>query len=207
MTIVALIILLMTPRALPNSYAFLLGWFTGLFLVGSLVLISPGFIELTNSPTSISGWVRIGLGTLFLTICIFLIKNLPKKGQETVPPKWLVRVDSYGPRQAISIGLFLSIVNVKNAAMVASGAVIIGAAGLGFLQKLILLVLFCLIASLGVLLVQVIFLIFRSAAESLLARYKVWLQRYSSLILMLVLISFGSWSLYRGMALLMQYGA
>ena len=207
MTIVALIILLMTPRALPNSYAFLLGWFIGLFLVGTVVLISPGFIAFTNSPTSVAGWVRIGLGTLFLIICIFLIKNLPKKGQETVPPKWLERVDSYGPIQAINIGLFLSIVNVKNAAMVASGAVIIGGAGLSFLQKLILLILFCLIASLGVLLAQAIFLIFRTAAENLLARYKVWLQRYSSLILMLVLISFGSWSLYRGIALLIQYGA
>jgi hypothetical protein len=107
----------------------------------------------------------------------------------------------------MNIGLFLSIVNVKNAAMVASGAVLIGAAILPFIQKLILLVLFCLIASLGVLLVQAIFLIFRRAAESLLARYKLWLQRYSSLILMLVLISFGSWSLYRGIALVIEHGA
>ena len=152
MTIVALIILLMTPRALPNSYAFLLGWFAGLFLVGCFVLISPGLIEFTNSPTTASGWIRIGLGVLFLTICLFLIKSLPRKGQPTAAPKWLVRVDSYGPRQAMNIGVFLSIANIKNSAMVASGAVLIGAAGLSSIQKVILLILFCIIASLGVLL-------------------------------------------------------
>jgi hypothetical protein len=197
----------MTPRALPNSNAFLLGWFTGLLVVGTMVLISPDFIAITQSPTSLSGWIRIGLGSLFLIICIFLVRDLPKRGQQTAPPKWLERVDSYGPRQAMHIGLFLSVVNLKNAAMVASGAVIIGAAGLNFLQKLTLLILFCLIASLGVLLTQAIYLIFKSKAEILLARYKVWLQRYSSLILMLVLISFGSWSLYRGIALVMLHGA
>ena len=207
MTIVALIILLMTPRALPNSYAFLLGWFAGLFLVGFFVLLSPGLIESTQSQTPVSGWIRIGLGVLFLTICLFLIKSLPRKGQETNPPRWLEKVDSYGPRQAMNIGLFLSIVNVKNAAMVASGAVLIGAAGLGFVQKLFLLILFCLIASLGVLLAQATYLIFRNASESVLARSKVWLQRYSSLILMLVLITYGSLSLYRGITLVILYSA
>ena len=205
MTILALMILLMTPRALPNAYSFLLGWFVGLFLVGGIVLFSPGLNHYASGPTPVAGWIRIGLGSLFLLISILIIKDLPKKGKQTTPPKWMEKVDSYGPRQALSIGLFLSIINFKNAAMVASGAVVIGAEGLSYWNEIISLLIFCFIASLGVLFPVVIYLLFRDTVELVFAKLKVWLQRYSSLILMIVLIVFGAWSLYRGIILVGLY--
>ena len=160
MTILALMILLMTPRALPYSYSFLLGWFIGLFLVGGLVLISPGLNEYTCGPTPVSGWIRIVLGSLFFLISLIISKNLPKRGQVTAPPRWMEKVDTYGPFQAMKVGLFLSILNLKNAAMVASGAVVIAAGGLGSIQEVVLLILFCFIASLGVLFPVVVYLLF-----------------------------------------------
>ena len=205
MTILALMILLMTPRALPNAYSFLLGWFIGLFLVGGLVLISPGLNEYTSGPTPVSGWIRIGLGSLFFLISLIISKNLPKRGQVTAPPRWMEKVDTYGPFQAMNVGLFLSILNLKNAAMVASGAVVIAAGGLSFLQEVVLLIIFCFIASLGVLFPVVVYLLFRSVVEAVFAKMKVWLQRYSTMILMLVLIVFGLWSLYRGIVLVGLY--
>ena len=205
MTILALMILLMTPRALPNAYSFLLGWFVGLFLVGGLVLVSPGLNHYTSGPTPVAGWIRIGLGSLFLLISILIVKDLPKKGKQTTPPKWMEKVDSYSPRQALSIGLFLSIINFKNAAMVASGAVVIGAEGLSYWNEVISLLIFCFIASLGVLFPVVIYLLFRDTVELVFVKLKVWLQRYSSLILMIVLIVFGGWSLYRGIILVGLY--
>jgi hypothetical protein len=207
MTILALMILLMTPRPLPNAYAFLLGWFTGLFLVGSLVLFIPGLNHYTSGPTPVAAWIRIGLGSLFLLISILIVKDLPKKGKQTSPPKWMEKVDSYGPRQALNVGLFLSILNFKNAAMVASGAVVIAANGLSSWKEILLLVIFCFIASLGVLFPVAIYLLFRDTVETIFAKMKVWLQRYSSLILMIVLIVFGSWSLYRGIVLLSLYSS
>ena len=205
MTILALMILLMTPRALPNAYSFLLGWFIGLFLVGGLVLISPGLNEYTSGPTPVSGWIRIGLGSLFFLISLIISKDLPKRGQVTAPPRWMEKVDTYGPFQAMNVGLFLSILNLKNAAMVASGAVVIAAGGLSFLQEVVLLIIFCFIASLGVLFPVVVYLLFRSVVEAVFAKMKVWLQRYSTMILMLVLIVFGLWSLYRGIVLVGLY--
>jgi len=205
MTILALMILLMTPRALPNAYSFLLGWFIGLFLVGGLVLMSPGLNEYTSGPTPVSGWIRIGLGSLFFLISIIISKNLPKKGQVTAPPRWMEKVDTYGPFQAMNVGLFLSILNLKNAAMVASGAVVIAAGGLSSVQEVILLLIFCFIASMGVLFPVAIYLLFRNVVEAVFAKMKVWLQRYSTLILMIVLIVFGGWSLYRGIILVGLY--
>ena len=205
MTILALMILLMTPRALSNAYSFLIGWFIGLFLVGGIVLLSPGLNEYTSGPTPVSGWIRIGLGSLFLLISLIISKNLPKRGQVTAPPKWMEKVDSYGPFQAMNVGLFLSILNLKNAAMVASGAVVIAAGGLSFWNEIFLMLIFCFIASLGVLFPVVVYLLFRNVVEAVFAKMKVWLQRYSTLILMIVLIVFGGWSIYRGIILVGLY--
>ena len=205
MTILALMILLMTPRALPNGYSFLLGWFIGLFLVGGIVLFSPGLNHYTSGPTPVAGWIRIGLGSLFLLISILILKDLPQKGKAKAPPRWMEKVDSYGPKQALNVGLFLSILNFKNAAMVASGAVVIDAEGLSSWSELILLLIFCFVASLGVLIPVAIYLLFRDAVETIFAKMKIWLQRYSSLILMIVLIVFGGWSLYRGIILVGLY--
>ena len=196
--IVALMILLITPRAIPNSYSFLLGWFIGLMLVGTLVLHSPGLNELSGGPTLLSGWIRISLGSSFLLYSLFIAKNIPKKGEAVAPPRWLGKVDSYGFVQALIIGFIFSGPNIKNAAMVAAGAVSIGGAGLSSFQELIVLLLFCLFASLGVLLPHTIFLFFRDSAESVFGKLRVWLLRNRALILMIVLVVFGGLWLYRG---------
>lgn len=196
--ILALMILLMTPRAIPNSYSFLLGWFIGLMLVGTLVLHSPGLIETTGAPSLISAWIRISLGASFLLFSLFIVKNIPKKGEVVTPPKWLEKVDSFGFFQALIVGFIFSGPNIKNAAMVATGAVTIGGAGLSSHQELIVLFLFCVFASLGVLIPHTVFLLFRNTAESVFGNLKVWLLRNRVLILMIVLVIFGGLSLYRG---------
>lgn len=196
--ILALMLLLMTPKAISNSYSFLLGWFLGLMLVGVLILQSPVLNASTLGPTLVSGWIRISLGILFLLLSLFLMTNIPKKGEVAAPPKWLEKLDSLGFFQVLIIGFVFSGPNVKNSAMVATGAVSIGEAGLSSHQELIVLILFCLIASLGVLLPHTIFLFFRDSAESVFGKMRVWLLRNRALILMIVLVVFGGLWLYRG---------
>ncbi len=203
--IVALMILLMTPRAIPNSYSFLLGWFIGLMLVGTLVLHSPGLNELCGDTTLLSGWIRISLGSSIILYGLFIAKNIPKKWERPAPPRWLGKVDSCGFFQALIIGFIFSCPNIKNAAMVATGAVSISGVGLSSYQELVVLLLFCLIASLGVLLPHTIFLLFRDHADHVFPKMKVWLLRNRVLILMLVLIFFGGLSLYRGIILVEHF--
>jgi len=200
--ILALMILLMMPKAIPNSYSFLLGWFIGLMLVGTLVLYSPVLNEFTGGPTLVSAWIRISLGASFLLYAVFIVKNIPKKGKAVAPPKWLEKVDSFGFFQALIAGFIFSGPNIKNAAMVATGSVNIRGAGLSFHQELIVLILFCVFSSLGVLIPHTVFMLFRNTAESVFGNMKVWLLRNRVLILMIVLVVFGGISLYRGIIFL-----
>ena len=55
--IISLMILLLTPRAVFNAYAFMMGWFIGLILVGIVVLNSPGLIDDSGEPSRLMGWI------------------------------------------------------------------------------------------------------------------------------------------------------
>lgn len=196
--IIGSIILLMTKRAIRNSYPFLLGWFIGLMLIGVIFLHRPGLYESSGEPSDVLGWIRIILGaTIFLT-GFYMLRKIVKKEDKDVPPKWADKVDSFGFLQALVVGFFFAAPNVKNATMVTTGAASIGSFGLGNIQELSVLILFCLVATIGVMVPPAIFLIFREKSEVMFGKMKVWLIRYRALILFVICFGFGGLFLYQG---------
>ena len=203
--IIALMILLMTPKSVSNSYAFLLGWFIGLIGVGVIVLQIPGLSGDSGEPSQLMGWIRLSLGAIFLIFSLLLLKDMVYNKNRPDIPKWIEKVDSYGFIQALVIGFILSGLNFKNASMVATGAASIGGSGITYQQELIVLLLFCLISSLGVLLPHTIFVLFRKNAEVIYGKIKFWLLKNRVLILLLVLVIFGGISLYKGIAIIQSF--
>ena len=200
--IIILMILLLTPRAVSNAYAFLMGWFIGLMLVGIVVLNSPGLMDNSGEPSRLMGWIRLGMGGVFLIFSLFLFKKIPKgKDQQTIP-KWIERVDSFGFFHASMIGFMLSTLNIKNSSMVVVGAASMGRRGLNSRQELVTLLLFCLIASIGVMIPHIIFLLNRKNAELVFGKIKVWILKNRVLILLGILLVFGGMSLYNGITII-----
>ncbi len=200
--IIALMILLLTPKSISNSYAFLLGWFVGLMGVGLLVLHSPGLSTDAGEPSKLMGWIRLGLGATFLIFSLLLVRDMIQNKDRPDTPKWIEKVDSYGFFQALMIGFMLSGLNFKNASMVVTGAASIGSSGLSNQQELVVLFLFCVICSIGVLLPHTIFVLFRKKAERIFGKLKFWLLKNRVLILLLILVVFGGISLYKGILII-----
>jgi hypothetical protein len=196
--IIASIILLMTKRAIRNSYPFLLGWFIGLMLIGIIFLQRPGLYDSSGEPSVVLGWIRIILGTPTLITGLYMLKKIIKKEDQGASPKWADKVDSFGFFHALIVGFFFAAPNIKNASMVTTGAASIGNFGLGSLQEISVLILFCLVATIGVLVPPVIFLLFREKSEVLFGKMKVWLIRYSALILFVICFVFGGLFIYQG---------
>jgi hypothetical protein len=195
---ITIMILLLTPRAVSNAYAFLMGWFIGLMLVGIVVLNSPGLMDDSGEPSRVMGWIRLGMGTVFLITSLFFFRKIPRgKDQQTIP-KWIQRVDSFGFFHASMIGFFMSTLNLKNSSMVVVGAASIGRAGLNNKQELIALFIFCVVASIGVMIPHTIFLLFRKNAELIFGKIKMWILKNRVLVLLLILLVFGGMSLYKG---------
>jgi hypothetical protein len=202
--IIALMILLLTPRAVSNAHAFLMGWYIGLMLVGVLILISPGLMTDSGEPSHLMGWIRLGMAAVFLAFSLFLFRKIPTSRDQKTIPKWIERVDAFGFTQASVIGFLLSTLNFKNSSMVVVGAAFIARQGLNTVQEIISLILFCLIASIGVLTPYIIYLLFRKDAEIIFGKIKIWILKNRVLILLVILLVFGGISLYRGIIILQQ---
>jgi len=202
--IITLMILLLTPRAASNAYAFLIGWFIGLILVGIVVINSPGLINESGEPSRLMGWIRLGMGVVFLVTSLFLFRNIPKRKDRQTMPKWIEKVDSFGIFHASGLGLFHSTLNLKNSSMVVVGAASIARQGLTSWQELVVFFFFCVIASIGVMIPHVIFLLFRKNTELLFGKLKIWILKNRVLVLLLILIIFGGISLYKGIAIIQK---
>ena len=200
--IITLMILLLTPRAVSNAYAFLIGWFIGLILIGIVVMNSPGLMNESGEPSRLMGWIRLGMGVVFLITSLFLFRKIPKeKGQQTIP-KWIEKVDSFGIFHASGLGFFHSTLNLKNSSMVVVGAASIARQDLTSWQELVVFLLFCVIASIGVMIPHIIFLLFRKNTELIFGKIKIWILKNRVLVLLLILIIFGGLSLYKGIAII-----
>ena len=88
--------------------------------------------------------------------------------------------------------------------MVVVGAAFIGRQGLQTSQELVALLLFCVIASIGVMIPHVIFLLFRENAEIIFGKIKIWILKNRVLILLVILLVFGGISLYKGITIIQQ---
>ena len=200
--IIALMILLLTPRAIANAYAFMFGWYMGLLIVGIIILSSPALMTDSGEPSRTMGWIRLGMAAVFLIFSLLLIRKIPRNKEQRNIPGWIEKVDAFGFSQAAITGFLLSTLNFKNSSMVVVGAAFIARQGLGLGQEILTLLLFCLIASIGILIPFVIFLLFRSKAERIFGHIKIWILKNRVLILLVILLVFGAISLYKGMLIL-----
>ncbi len=197
--VLALLILLMTRRASSNALYFLAGWFTGLLLVGMITLFGSGLLQITPGSSDGSGTIRIILGVLFLLLAVLIARQIPRKGQDPDPPAWLEKLDNFRFPQSFAFGFFFAVPNLKNASLVVTGITGILPYELEPAAGVIILLLFCLIASAGVLVPPAIYLLFGKRAATVFGIMKQWLIRYRALILFLILMVFGVLWLVQGL--------
>src|SRR4051794_12027651 len=114
--IIAVVLMLATPRARANGPAFLLGWLVGLGLVGTVVLVASGGIDASEGgePASWVSWLKIVLGLLLVLVAVKQWRGRPRGDAEATLPKWMTTIDSFGPLKALGFGALLSGANPKN---------------------------------------------------------------------------------------------
>jgi Sap, sulfolipid-1-addressing protein len=68
--VIALILMLFTDRARPNSLAFTLGWIAGIVAVSVVVLVIASGEDLSTSgePAAAVSWIKVALGLVMLLV-------------------------------------------------------------------------------------------------------------------------------------------
>ena len=191
--IVAVVLMLATPRARTNGPAFLAGWLAGLALLGAILLTVSNHLD----PTSSSGpatWVTVvkllaGLALVYLAFRQW--QGRPRGGVAPEEPRWMASVDGFTPVKTASTGAVLSTVNPKNFLLALAGVEAIAGAGISVGEEAIAWLVFILIGSLGVIAPLAVYFALGARSQQILEDLKGWMIQNSAVIMTVLLFVIG----------------
>lgn len=192
--IIAVVLMLTTPRAGANGPAFLAGWVLGLGIVGAIVLAlaGPAGASQSGSPATWVSWVKIVLGVLLLLIAVRQFRGRPRDGEDAPMPKWMGRIDEITPMAALGFAVVLAAANPKNLLLAVAGAAAIAQTGISGAQQAVAYLVFVLIGSLGIGAPVVIYLVMGERSQAVLARLKDWMGRNNAVIMSILCLVFAA---------------
>ncbi|MCC6312869.1 MAG: GAP family protein, partial [Thermomicrobiales bacterium] len=175
--VVAVIVLLLSPKA-ALAPAFVAGWLLGLVVAfGILLFIVPldDIVGTERTPSAVASIVRILLGLALLVMAVRKWRDRPKPGSESAPPTWMASLERASPLAALGLAALLSGANPKTLVFIVATAIAVAQPHLAPGERLVSLVVFVLLASVGVVAPALWMLVARDRASVSLAGWKTWL--------------------------------
>jgi Sap, sulfolipid-1-addressing protein len=192
--IIAVVLMLTTPRAKANGPAFLAGWLLGLGIVGAIVLAiaGPAGASQSGAPATWVSWVKIVLGVLLLLVALRQFRSRPRDGDEAPMPKWMGTIDKFKPLTAFGFAAVLAGANPKNLLLAVGGAAAIAQTGISGIQQAIAYLIFALIGTLGVGAPVVIYFAMGERSQEMLTKLKDWMGRNNAVIMSILCLIIGA---------------
>lgn len=189
--IIAIVLLLMSPRGAASGSTFLVARLIGLSLVLGVVVVASDAIYALTSNIGLPAIIKlvIGLGVLVLGVT----KWRPRaEGEEPALPKWMSAIDKFTPGQSFGLGFVLSVANPKELAFLLAAGVSIGGSGLGPRHELLVGGVFVLIGCLSVLVPVIATLVAPTRMRPVLDAMNVWLVKNNSTVMGVLLVVIGA---------------
>jgi len=192
--IIAVVLMLATPKARTNGPAFVLGWLIGLAVIGVIVLAIAGPTGASDDgqPAEWVDWVTFVLGALLVLVAIRQWRSRPHEGDEAASPKWMGAIDSFGLRKALGAGVLLAGVNPKNLLLAVGAAATIAQTGISGSQQAIAYAVFALIGTLGVGAPVVLFFALGDRSRHMLDSLKTWMSQNNAAIMAVLCLVIGA---------------
>lgn len=186
--IVAMVLLLGTPRGRANGPAFLLGWIAGLAVVGAVVLFVFGGADASEGgqPADWLNVVKIVAGVLLLRVGFREWRKRPHGGEEPELPSWMRTVDRFSALRSVTIGAVLSGVNPKNLLLTIGAASAIAQTGITTGRQAVALAVFIVVATLGVGLPLLAYLVLGERSRQLLDELRGWMAANNATIVAVI---------------------
>lgn len=201
--IIAVILMLMTPRAKQLGLGFLLGWFVGILVaVGAFTLLAGVIPEPDSSGGSqpIMGVIQLVLGALLALLAIKQWRSRPGPDDEPELPAWMSKIDAMKLPAVVGLAFALAAVNPKNLLVAAAAGGTIGRSELPLATLLVLALIFTLIAALSVAVPVVFAVVAPKKAATVLTGIRTWLTANNATIMTVVLAVLAAQVLGKGLA-------
>jgi Sap-like sulfolipid-1-addressing protein len=198
--IVVSILAVRRPEPRRNGLAFALAWMLGLALLVLLSsLLLPDREDARRDPRpALYSWIWVAIGVVLLLAAAHALRNRPKRGESTPAGRWTAILNKGSAIHVFGVGLFLSMVSLRNLALLAAAAGVIGQAGLGVPEIAIVAAIFVAVSSLGALIPLAVCLFGGARADAVLARWANWLTLHLTTVTAVVMAVLGVYLLGRG---------
>jgi threonine/homoserine/homoserine lactone efflux protein len=198
--IIAVILMLGTPRARSNGPAFALGWILGLIIVSTVIVLVAGDADDSDSGSSTTvDIIKLLFGALFLLLAVKQWRSRPKAGEEAEMPKWMATIDTFTAMKSFGLGALLSSVNPKNLALTFAAAAAIAQAGLSGGESAISIAVFVIIGSITVA-GPVLYYMLAPNSAGLLGEIKQFMSEHNAIIMFVLFTVLGAKLLGGGIA-------
>ena len=207
-SIVIVILILLTQGARSKGILFLVGWLSAMGLVAGIIIYLTNLgrrVEIFDRGITISPIILVAVGLLLMIFGVLEWRSRAGPGDEDEEemPGWMRLTDSVTPAKALGLGGYLSVGFPKNLMLVVGAAVVIADANLSAGNTTIALVIFIILASLGIGIPIGSYLAGGDAATTRLNRWKVALLANDTAIVAVMLLVFGAYILGKGIG---QFG-
>jgi threonine/homoserine/homoserine lactone efflux protein len=190
--IVAIVLVLGSPRARTAGPAFALGWVVGLGVVSvTVTLVASGAAETNDGVDTGISWVLVMIGLAFLVMAARQWRKRPKPGEHPQMPAWMANLGSVSSSRALVLGLALSAANPKNLALTLAASASIAQAGLETGETLIADAVFVAIGSITVVGAVLFTLVAPRAATRPLDAIRRFMTDNNATIMMVLLLVLG----------------
>ncbi|WP_067713833.1 GAP family protein [Nocardia yamanashiensis] len=177
--LIAIILILAAPRGRTNALAFGLGWIGAIAaaLIALVTLGDAAGAHKNGEPASWVPWFHLVFGCLLLLMALrqLRIHQAWEEGGE-LPPQ-LRRFDEFTPARCVALGALLALSNPKNIIQIAVGGVTVAEVDSSDVIRVLTVVIFLIIASLGVLIPLTVHFFGGAKAQGTLHRWREWTVR------------------------------
>jgi len=216
LALMALIAVLVSPRARVGGIAFALGWLAGIALVLAVAFLVFGALQVRalREPPLWVPILRLLLGLLLVGAAVVVYRRgrarivqmaqarSPRDVAAAAPqlPGWLQQVETFRPVRTFFLGLGLFVVNPVDASCAIIAALDARLAGVATAQAVVVLVVFGLVGSLSIVLPVLLVVVRGTAAEPLLARTRTWVAGNTHVLNAALLLVIGALQLQKALS-------
>jgi threonine/homoserine/homoserine lactone efflux protein len=193
--IIAVTLILGTPRARSNGVAFASGWVAGLTAVSAIVFVvaaASGADDPDSDSATVVDVIRLAVGGAFFSMAFKQLQRRPRAGHEPEMPGWMSAIDGFSAGKSLGLGATLSGVNPKNLALTFGAAASVAQSGISGAGSSLALAAYVLIGSLTVVGPVTYFLVASERASKTLASVKQFMSAHSPAIMFVLLVVLGA---------------
>jgi threonine/homoserine/homoserine lactone efflux protein len=192
--IIAVVLMLATPRGRANGGAFILGWIVGLAAAGTVVLLVSGGAGASEggSPATWVSVVKLVLGVGLVVLAVQQWRGRPRGDATPALPAWMHTIDSFTPVKSLGLGVLLSAANPKNLLITIGAAAAIAQTGTSAGGEAVALAVFVVLGTIGPGVPLAIVLVMGARSRALLDGLRAWMAAHNSAIMAVLLVVIGA---------------